>query len=282
MGKFIKLSNGIEIPSIGFGTYQITDLNEAEKAVREALKMGYRHIDTAQYYQNEEAVGKGIATSGVDRKEIFVTTKIWVNNISYEGVMKSFAESLKKLGLEYVDLLLIHQPYNDTYGAWRAMQELLSSGKVRSIGVSNFSVEKAVDLKYFNEVGPQVDQIEINPFFQRRSMIKSLQENGIVVEAWAPFAEGKKNIFGNPVLNRIAKEHKKTISQIILRWLIEQDVVVLAKTTNLDHMKENLDIYSFELTEKDKKDISELDESTSVFFDHASPEIIKWFSSFNK
>ncbi|WP_049891874.1 aldo/keto reductase, partial [Listeria seeligeri] len=197
--KTVKLNNGVEIPILGFGTYQITEPEEAEKAVREAIKAGYRHIDTAQSYMNEEAVGKGIAESGVPREELFITTKIWVENVSYKGVVTSFERSLHRLGLEYVDLLLIHQPFNDVYGAWLAMEELQKAGKIRAIGISNFAVDKAVDLAEFNEVVPQVNQIEINPFQQQSKNIEALKSEGIMPEAWAPFAEGKNDIFNNPI-----------------------------------------------------------------------------------
>lgn len=211
--KTIKLNNGVEVPVLGFGTFQITDPEEAEDAVRDAIQAGYRHIDTAQSYENEGAVGRGIASSGVNRKELFVTTKIWVENTSYKGVMSSFQRSLDRLGLEYVDLLLLHQPYNDTFGAWRALEELQKQGKVRAIGISNFSVEQAVNLAEFNDVTPQINQDE-----------------GISLEAWAPFAEGKNDIFNNPVLTKIGDKYGKSVAQVILRWLIEQDIVVLAKS----------------------------------------------------
>ena len=195
--KNIKLSNGVEVPLVGFGTFQITEALEVEKAVINAIKSGYRHIDTAQSYMNEEAVGKGISKSGVNRSELFITTKIWVENVSYNGVLESFEKSLKRLDLEYIDLLLIHQPYNDVYGAWRAMEELQERGRVKAIGVSNFSVDRVVDLAIFNKVTPQVNQIEINPFHQQIETIKTLKNEKVVVEAWAPFAEGKNNIFSN-------------------------------------------------------------------------------------
>ena len=193
----IKLNNGVEVPLVGFGTFQITDPLEAEKAVINAIKSGYRHIDTAQSYMNEEAVGKGIAKSGIARSELFVTTKIWVENVSYKGVLESFEKSLKRLDLEYIDLLLIHQPYNDIYGAWRAMEELQERGRVRAIGVSNFSVDRVVDLAAFNKVAPQINQIEINPFHQQNETIEALKNEKVVVEAWAQFAEGKNDIFSN-------------------------------------------------------------------------------------
>lgn len=200
--KTVKLNNGVEVPILGFGTFQITDPEEAEKAVKDAIEAGYRHIDTAQSYMNEESVGRGIANSGVPREDLFVTTKVWVENVSYNGVIASVERSLNRLRLEYIDMLLIHQPYNDVYGAWRAMEELQKQGKVRSIGVSNFGVDRAVDLAEFNEVVPQVNQIEINPFQQQTKNIEALKEEGIIPEAWAPFAEGKNDIFTNPILEK--------------------------------------------------------------------------------
>ncbi|MBC1539242.1 aldo/keto reductase [Listeria seeligeri] len=277
--KTIKLNNGVEIPILGFGTYQITEPEEAEKAIIEAIKAGYRHIDTAQSYMNEEAVGKGIAESGVSREELFITTKIWVENTSYQGVISSFERSLHRLGLEYVDLLLIHQPFNDVYGAWLAMEELQKEGKIRAIGVSNFAVDKAVDLAEFNEVVPQVNQIEINPFQQQTKNIEAMKSEGIMPEAWAPFTEGKKDIFNNPILIEIAKKYNKSVAQVILRWLVEQDIITLAKTVKPERMKENLAIFDFELTEEDKSDIATLNEGESQFFSHADPEMIRWMAS---
>ncbi|MBO0438674.1 aldo/keto reductase [Vagococcus fluvialis] len=277
--KHIKLNNGVEVPLVGFGTFQITDPLEAEKAVINAIKSGYRHIDTAQSYMNEEAVGKGIAKSGIARSELFVTTKIWVENVSYKGVLESFEKSLKRLDLEYIDLLLIHQPYNDIYGAWRAMEELQERGRVRAIGVSNFSVDRVVDLAAFNKVAPQINQIEINPFHQQTETIEALKNEKVVVEAWAPFAEGKNDIFSNQVLKNIGKKYNKSVAQIIVRWLIEQDIVVLAKSANIDRMKENIDVFDFSLSTEDKEKIAELDLSTSQFFSHSDPEMVKWMAS---
>lgn len=275
----IKMNNGIEIPILGFGTFQITDPQAAEEAVYQAIKVGYRHIDTAQSYLNEEAVGKGIKKSQVPRKDLFLTTKIWVENVSYDGVKRSFEESLDRLGVDYVDMLLIHQPYNDVYGAWRGMEELQREGKVRSIGISNFAVDRAVDLAEFNQVTPQVNQIEINPFNQQVDTIKALKEEGIVPEAWAPFAEGKNNIFKNEVLLAIGKKYQKSVAQIISRWLIEQEVVVLAKSIQPERMAENLAVFDFSLTAEDKEAITGLNEGDSQFFSHADPAMIKWMAS---
>lgn len=277
--KNIKLNNGVEVPLVGFGTFQITEPLEAEKAVINAIKSGYRHIDTAQSYMNEEAVGKGISKSGVARSELFITTKIWVENVSYKGVLDSFERSLKRLDLEYIDLLLIHQPYNDVYGAWKAMEELQESGRVRVIGVSNFSVDRVVDLAAFNKVAPQVNQIEINPFHQQTETIEALKNEKVVVEAWAPFAEGKNNIFSNPILKDIGDKYNKSVAQVIVRWLVEQDILVLTKSVNINRMKENIDVFDFSLSTEDKEKIAELDLSTSQFFSHSDPEMVKWMAS---
>lgn len=221
MQNALKLNNGVEIPILGFGTFQITDPKEAEESVTNAINAGYRHIDTAQSYLNEEAVGKGIRGANIARKELFVTTKIWIENTTYEGVMASFQRSLDRLQLDYVDLLLLHQPYNDVYGAYRAMEELQEAGKVRAIGLSNFAIDRAVDLTLFNKTVPQIDQIEVNPFQQQVDTIPALKEEGIQPEAWAPFAEGKNDLFHNSVLTSIADKYNKTVGQVVIRWLVE-------------------------------------------------------------
>lgn len=276
----IKLNNGVEIPVLGLGTFQIPE-EETEQAVVEAIEAGYRHIDTAQSYMNEEGVGRGVRKAGVPREELFITTKIWVENVSYDGVKTSFQRSLDRLDMDYVDLLLIHQPYNDVYGAWRAMEELLDEGRVRAIGVSNFGVDRAVDLASFNKVTPQMNQIEINPFQQQTQNIEALLSEGIIPEAWAPFAEGKNNIFSNEVLENIGKKYGKSIAQVILRWLVEQNIVVLAKTVKPERMRENLDIFDFELTKEDHDAIKSLDNGESQFFSHSDPQMIKWMAERN-
>lgn len=276
--KKVSLNNGIEIPILGFGVYQIPK-EETEKAVIDAIKAGYRHIDTAQSYLNEAEVGQGIKNSKVAREELFITTKIWVENASYNGVMESFQGSLDRLGLEYVDLLLIHQPYNDVYSAWRAMEELQKAGKIRAIGISNFAVDRAVDLAMFNEITPAVNQIEINPFQQQTKAIEALRAEGIQPEAWAPFAEGKNGIFTNEVLTSIGKKYNKSVAQVIVRWLVENDIVVLAKSTKPERMAENIDVFDFQLSEEDKKGIATLNVGESQFFSHADPAMIKWMAS---
>ncbi|PAD37125.1 aldo/keto reductase [Terribacillus saccharophilus] len=276
--KKVTLNNGIEIPILGFGVYQIPK-EETEQAVIDAIKAGYRHIDTAQSYLNEAEVGQGIKNSSVAREELFITTKIWVENASYDGVMESFQGSLNRLGLEYVDLLLIHQPYNDVYGAWRAMEELQKAGKIRAIGISNFAVDRAIDLAEFNEITPTVNQIEINPFQQQTEAIEALKAEGIQPEAWAPFAEGKNGIFTNEVLTSIGKKYNKSVAQVIVRWLVENNIVVLAKSTKPERMAENIDVFDFQLSEEDKKAIATLNVGESQFFSHADPAMIKWMAS---
>ena len=276
--KTVQLNNGVEIPILGFGVFQIP-AEETEKAVIDAVKAGYRHIDTAQAYTNEAAVGSGIKNSGVAREELFITTKIWIENVSYEGVMKSFQGSLDRLGLDYVDLLLIHQSYNDVYGAWRAMEELQKEGKIRAIGVSNFAVDRAVDLSVFNETTPAINQIEINPFNQQTEAIAALKVEGIVPEAWAPFAEGKNNIFQNEVLSEIGKKYNKSVAQVIVRWLVEQDIVVLAKSTKPERMAENMDVFDFSLSDEDKTAIATLNIGESQFFSHSDPNMIKMLAA---
>lgn len=276
--KTVQLNNGVEIPILGFGVFQIPP-EETEQAVLDAIQAGYRHIDTAQAYMNETEVGLGIKNSGVARGELFITTKIWIQNVSYEGVMDSFRGSLDRLGLDYVDLLLIHQPYNDVHGAWRAMEKLQKEGKIRAIGISNFAVDRAVDLTVFNEITPAINQIEINPFNQQTEAIEALKAEGIVPEAWAPFAEGKNNIFQNDVLNEIGTKYKKSVAQVIVRWLVEQDVVVLAKSTKPERMAENINVFDFSLSDEDKAAIATLNLGESQFFSHADPDMIKMLSA---
>lgn len=276
--KTVQLNNGVEIPVLGFGVFQIP-AEETEQAVIDAIKAGYRHIDTAQAYMNETEVGSGIKNSGVAREELFITTKIWIENVSYDGVMTSFQGSLDRLGLDYVDLLLIHQPYNDVYGAWRAMEELQKEGKIRAIGVSNFAVDRVVDLSVFNETTPAINQIEINPFNQQTEAIEALKAEGIVPEAWAPFAEGKNNIFQNEILSEIGKKYSKSVAQVIVRWLVEQDIVVLAKSTKPERMAENMDVFDFNLSDEDKTAIATLNIGESQFFSHSDPNMIKFLAS---
>lgn len=274
----IEISKDVKIPVLGFGVFQIPQEQTAE-AVKEAIKAGYRHIDTAQSYLNETEVGQGIEASGIDRSELFITTKVWIENVNYEDTIKSIERSLQRLNLDYLDLVLIHQPYNDVYGSWRALEELKENGKIKAIGVSNFDVDRIVDLGIHNQIQPQVNQIEINPFHQQEEQVAALQQENVVVEAWAPFAEGKNQLFQNQLLQAIADKYNKSIAQVILRWLVERDIVVLAKSVNPERMAQNLDIFDFELTEEDKQQIATLEESNSQFFSHADPEMIKALTS---
>ena len=276
--KTIKLNETIEIPALGFGVFQIPQ-EQTKDAVVNAIQAGYRYIDTAQSYMNETEVGEGIKASGIDRSELFVTTKVWIENVNYEDTLKSIERSLERLQLDYIDLVLIHQPYNDVYGSWKALEELQENGKIKAIGVSNFGVDRVVDLGIHNKVQPQVNQIEINPFHQQEDEVQSLQKEGVLVEAWAPFAEGKNNLFSNETLQNIGDKYGKSIAQVVLRWLVEKDIVVLAKSVNPERMKQNLDIFDFELTDEDKAQIATLDSNDSQFFSHADPEMIKALTS---
>ncbi|MCM3069275.1 aldo/keto reductase [Staphylococcus warneri] len=276
--KTIKLNETIEIPALGFGVFQIPQ-EQTKDAVVNAIQAGYRHIDTAQSYMNETEVGEGIKASGIDRSELFITTKVWIENVNYEDTLKSIERSLERLQLDYIDLVLIHQPYNDVYGSWKALEELQENGKIKAIGVSNFGVDRVVDLGIHNKVQPQVNQIEINPFHQQENEVQSLQKEGVLVEAWAPFAEGKNNLFSNETLQNIGDKYGKSIAQVVLRWLVERDIVVLAKSVNPERMKQNLDIFDFELTDEDKAQIATLDSNDSQFFSHADPEMIKALTS---
>lgn len=265
----ITLSNQVEIPVLGFGVFQIP-ADETEQAVVEAIKAGYRHIDTAQIYLNETEVGRGIKRSGVPREELFITTKVWVENFGYETTKASLDRSLARLDLDYIDLVLIHQPYGDSHGTWRALEEYQAAGKIRSIGVSNFTPVQTLDLGIFNKVTPEVNQIEINPFQQKEEQVKSLQAEGVAVEAWAPFAEGKNDIFHNPVLSSIGAKYGKSVAQVITRWLIERDIIVLAKSTKPERMAENIDVFDFSLTEEDKAAIASLDGTFDAIVTHDS------------
>jgi diketogulonate reductase-like aldo/keto reductase len=271
----IKLNNGVEIPILGFGVFQITDQSECERSVVEAIQTGYSHIDTAASYQNEEAVGRGIKKSGVARDKLFVTTKLWIQSNGYAGTRKAFENSLKRLQLDYIDLYLIHQPFGDVYGEWRAMEELYRQGKARAIGVSNFQPDRIMDLMIHNKITPAVNQIEVNPFNQQIDAQKFLQENNVQVEAWAPLAEGKNNIFKNELLLQIAAKHKKSVAQVILRWLVQRGIIALAKSTRKERMLENISAFDFELSEEDMAAITTLDTKTSSFFDHRDPEMVK-------
>lgn len=275
----VTLNNGVEMPILGFGVYQIPDAMECEQSVYDALMAGYRLIDTAAAYQNEEAVGRAIKRSGVPREEIFVTTKLWIQDAGYESAKQAFSKSLKKLQLDYLDLYLIHQPFGDVYGSWRAMEELYHEGKIRAIGVSNFQMDRLVDLIIHNEVTPAVNQIETHPFNQQTESTKYMKENNVQIESWGPFAEGRNNIFQNDVLVSIAEKHNKSVAQVILRWLIQRDVVVIPKSVHKERIIENFNIFDFSLSEEDMETIAALDTNKSLFFSHNDPEMVKWLGN---
>ena len=272
----VKLNNGIEMPILGFGVFQVTDLAECERSVLDAIETGYRLIDTAQSYMNEEAVGKAIKSSGVPREELFITTKLWIHSNGYEAAKKSFEASLKKLQLDYLDLYLIHQPFGDVYGAWRAMQELYKEGKVKAIGVCNFQSDRLIDLIVHNEITPAINQIETHPFHQQIEAQKFLQENGVQMQSWGPFAEGKNDLFTNELLTTIGKKYNKSVAQVVLRWLTQRGIVVIPKSVRKQRMEENFNSLDFELTTEDMEAIKTLDTKASLFFDHRDPAMVKW------
>lgn len=274
----IVLNNGVEMPILGFGVFQIEDLAECERSVRDALDVGYRLIDTAASYGNEEAVGNAIRVSGVPRNELFVTTKLWIADTGYDKTKRAFDRSLKRLQLDYLDLYLIHQPYGDVFGSWCAMEELYRDGMIKAIGVSNFHPDRVMDFMVHNDIVPAVDQIETHPFHQQVDTQRFLTENNIQIESWGPFAEGKNNIFGNELLVSIAEKHGKTVAQVILRWLTQRNIVVIPKSVRKDRMVENFDIFTFELTREDMDAIRQLDTGTSLFFDHRDPAMVKLLS----
>jgi 2,5-diketo-D-gluconate reductase A len=274
----LTLSNGAAVPVAGYGVFQIPDADECTRCVSDAIETGYRLIDTAASYMNEAAVGEGIKRAGVPREQLFVTTKLWVQDTGYERAAQAIDDSLRRLQLDYLDLYLIHQPYGDVHGSWRAMQDAHRAGKLRAIGVSNFEPDRLMDITAFNEVKPAVNQIEINPFQQQKESVAFMRELGVQPEAWAPFAEGRNNLFQNEVLQTIGAKHGKTIGQVVLRWVIQRGVVALAKTVRKERMAENLAIFDFKLDDGDMEQIANLDTGTSSFFSHRDPAIVKWMS----
>ena len=275
----VILNNGAEMPILGFGVYQMNDATECEQSVYDAITAGYRLIDTAASYQNEEAVGRAIKRCGVQREELFITTKLWLEDAGYERTKKAFAKSLERLQLDYLDLYLIHQPFGDVYGSWRAMEELYREGKIKAIGVSNFQMDRLVDLMIHNEIIPAVNQIETHPFCQQIESAEIMKENNVQIESWAPFAEGRNNIFQNEVLVSIAKRYHKSVAQVILRWLTQRGVVVIPKSVHKERIIENFNIFDYELSQGDMKTIAALDTKKSLFFSHNDPEIVKWFGN---
>lgn len=279
MMQTVKLNNGVEMPLAGFGVFQINDRQECEQAVHHAIDAGYRLIDTAASYQNETEVGNAIRQSHIARDELFVTTKLWLQDTNYEGAKAQFERSLNRLQMDYVDLYLIHQPIGDVHGAWRAMEELHAAGKIRAIGVSNFHPDRLADLIAFNKVVPAVNQVEVNPFQQQLHAVPWMQSRNIQPEAWAPFAEGRNNLFSHPVLQTIGQKYGKSIGQVVLRWLLQRNVVSLAKSVRLERLQENINIFDFELSVDDLNQITALDTATSSFFSHRDPAMIEWLSS---
>jgi diketogulonate reductase-like aldo/keto reductase len=264
------------MPILGFGVFQIPDPAACEQAVLDAISVGYRSIDTAASYGNEESVGRAIAASGVDRNELFITTKLWIQSQGYEGTLEAFEQSMQKLGLDYLDLYLIHQPYGDVFGAWRAMEKLYKEGRIRAIGISNFHPDRVMDLMVHTEIVPAVNQVETHPFQQQIANQAFMQENNIQIECWAPFAEGKNGMFTNELLGAIAAKYNKSIAQVILRWLVQRGVVTIPKTVSRDRMAENFNIFDFQLSEAEMAQIQTLDTQTSSFFDHRDPVMVKW------
>lgn len=273
--EYVRLNNGIKMPKLGFGVFQIRDAAQCEQAVRDAIDVGYRLIDTAASYGNEEAVGKAIKSCGVAREDLFITTKLWISDTSYEGAKKAFQKSLDRLGLDYLDLYLIHQPLNDYYGAWRAMEEMYEAGKIRAIGVCSFYPDRLADLIAFNKVAPAVNQVEANVFFQQKESQTYMESKGVVMEGWAPFAEGKNDLFHNETLRGIGEKYGKTIAQVVLRWLLQRGVVCIPKSTKRERMEENFQVFDFTLSEEDMETIAALDTRKSCFFDHRDPAVVE-------
>ena len=276
--QHMTLNNGLRMPIAGFGVFQIPDAKDCERSVVDAIEVGYRLIDTAASYMNEEAVGQGLRASGVPREQLFVTSKLWVQEAGYERTQQAIDKSLRRLRLDYLDLYLIHQPFGDVHGSWRAMEDALRAGKLRAIGVSNFHPDRLMDIKAFNEIAPAVNQVEVNPFQQQIESATFMKEIGVQAQAWAPFAEGRNNLFQNEVLVGIGAQYGKSVGQVVLRWLVQRGIVALAKSVRKERMAENIDIFGFELSEADMTRIAALDTNTSSFFSHRDPAIVKWMA----
>ena len=272
----VILNNGVNMPILGFGVFQVPDPAECERSVLDAIATGYRLIDTAAAYGNEEAVGQAIKKSGLAREDLFITTKLWIQSDGYAGTKKAFDSSLKKLQLDYLDLYLIHQPFGDVYGEWRAMQEIYKEGRVRAIGVSNFQPDRLIDLIIHNEIVPAVNQIETHPFHQQVENQQFMVENNVQIESWGPFAEGKNDLFHNDLLRSIGAKYNKSIAQVVLRWLAQRGVVAIPKSVRKERMEENISVFDFELSQPDMEAIKALDSGTSSFFDHRDPAMVKW------
>lgn len=274
--NYVTLENGVKMPQLGYGVYQVTK-EECERCVLDALKVGYRLFDTAQSYFNEEEVGNAIVKSGVSREEIFLTSKVWIEHYGYEECRKSVLESLRKLKTDYIDLMLLHQPFSDYYGAYRALEDLYDEGKIKAIGISNFYPDRMVDLASFTRIKPMINQIEIHPYHQQVFSKEWHDKYGVQLEAWAPFGEGRKNMFELSELKEIGDKYGKTVAQVILRWHLQRGIVVIPKSTHLERMKENFNVFDFELAQEDMDVISKLDKNESSFFSHQGPSIVEWF-----
>lgn len=275
--QYVTLSNGVKMPKLGYGVYQV-DKEECERCVLDALKVGYRHIDTAQSYFNEEEVGNAIAKSGIPREQIFLTTKVWVENYGYDETRKSVLESMRKLKTNYIDLVLLHQPFSDYYGAWRALEDLYAEGVIKAIGVSNFYPDRLVDICSFARIKPMVNQVETHPHNQQIEAHEWMKKYGVQHEAWAPFGEGRGGMFEEPLLVEIGKKYGKTAAQVILRWDMQRNVVAIPKSTHIERMEQNFDIFDFELSEEDMAKIATLDKKQSSFFSHYDPKMVEWFA----
>ncbi|WP_026565670.1 aldo/keto reductase [Bacillus sp. UNC41MFS5] len=275
----VMLNNGVEMPILGFGVFQIQNEKECEQAVYDAIMAGYRLIDTAASYLNEEAVGRAIKRSGVPREELFITTKLWVQDTGYDKTKKAFEKSIERLQLDYLDLYLIHQPFGDVFGSWRAMEELYREGKIRAIGVSNFQSDRLVDLIIHNEIIPAINQVETHPFNQQIDSAAFMKGNNVQIESWGPFAEGKNNMFENEILVPIAEKHNKSVAQVILRWLTQRGVVAIPKSVRKERIIENFNIFDFDLSQEDMESIAALDTKESLFFSHRDPDMVKWIGT---
>lgn len=273
---YVTLNNGVKMPQLGYGVYQVSK-DECERCVLDALKVGYRHIDTAQSYFNEEEVGNAIEKSGVPRNEIFLTTKVWIEHYGYEQTKASVYESMQKLKVNYIDLVLLHQPFADYYGAWRALEDMYADGKIRAIGISNFYPDRMVDLASFSRIKPMVNQVETHPFNQQIEAQEWMKKYGVQIEAWAPFGEGRGGLFTNETIAKIAAKHNKTVAQVILRWELQRGIVVIPKSVHIERMEQNLDVFDFELSDEDMQVMAGLDKKQSSFFSHTDPAMVEWF-----
>ena len=274
--EYVTLQNGVKMPQLGYGVYQVSK-DECERCVSDALKVGYRHIDTAQSYFNEEEVGNAIVKSGIPREELFITTKVWIEHYGYEQTKKSVYESMQKLKLNYIDLVLLHQPFGDYYGAWRALEDMYADGKIRAIGISNFYPDRMVDLASFARIKPMVNQVETHPFNQQVEAQKWMEKYGVQIEAWAPFGEGRGGLFTNETIAAIAAKYNKTVAQVILRWELQRGIVVIPKSVHAERMYENFNVFDFALSDEDMAVMASLDKKESSFFSHTDPNMVEWF-----